>query len=98
MAERERTPFLMRAGVRMRVQGCLTRRPASRMRAGVRNAPGSFPVPAGRNYMPFLTSGPLGHWQMGMISTRLMLMCAGRCVTQNTVSAMSCGVMGLVPS
>ena len=48
--------------------------------------------------MPFLTSGPLGHWQMGMTSTRLMLMCAGRCVTQNTVSAMSCGVMGLVPS
>ena len=50
------------------------------------------------NYMPFFTSGPLGHWQMGMISTRLMWMCAGRWVTQNTVSAMSCGVMGLVPS
>ena len=79
--------------------GCAGRfRPEAGRRKARGRSPRSGPEPRAFDYMPFFTSGPLGHWQMGMISTLLMLMCAGRCVTQNTVSAMSCGVMGLVPS
>jgi len=44
-----------------------------------------------------MVSGP-GAWQVGIISTRLMLTCAGSPITQATVSATSSGVSGVVPA
>ncbi len=66
-----------------------------RLTAGLR--PGAAPrgrMP--RGHARLIASGPEA-WQVGIISTRLMLTCRGSVTTQATASAMSSAVSGSVP-